>query len=105
MALRLLTTFDFFEKLPGYKEFATWWETAQGDLGIKMQSVEEVLTNARKDIGDCAGGFYRHITNDEQMAFTFSWAVKMFLIILPCLNAFQWLQRAISGAKGTHIIY
>ncbi|CAD7967111.1 unnamed protein product [Amoebophrya sp. A25] len=103
MGMRLLTTFDFFSQIPFQENVIAYYEQLQADLGVKMQSVDEVLTNARPDIGDCAGGFFRHAAaGDESLALYLSYFAKMFLVILPGLNAVQWFSRAVSGAKGMH---
>ncbi|CAD7958247.1 unnamed protein product [Amoebophrya sp. A120] len=108
MGLRLLTTLPFLTDeetswIPGtVNGWTQFWEQLQADLNLRFQSVDALLTNAEKDIGDCGGGFYRHITQDEGYAKYFSVTVKAFLLVLPLLSALQWIHRALQGSKVFH---
>merc|ERR1719247_2117592 len=74
-------------------------------LGIVMDQVDDLVTNAGGGIGDCTGGFYRSMAaayagGDEWFAQAVAIAVKAFLLVLPALCACQWLLRAYKGSKA-----
>lgn len=93
IALRIAMAQDSVRGLRATSFAASWVEARLHDLGVKLESAEEVVTYSGGGIGDCGGGPFRMLFGDDFAGYA-AFALKAWLMAMPLLATLQWGHRA-----------
>lgn len=93
IALRIAMAQDSVRGLRATTLAASWVDARLHDLGVKLESAEEVVTYSGYGIGDCGGGPFRMLFGDDYARYA-AFALKAWLMAMPLLATLQWAHRA-----------
>lgn len=99
IALRIAIAQDSVRGLQLMKLAASWLETGLHDLGVKLESAEEVVAYSGHGIGDCGGGPFRMLFGDGSGAHYAALTLKAWLMMMPLLATLQWANRSYQAGK------
>jgi hypothetical protein len=99
IAVRMAMAQDSVRGLQVMKLAASWIESGLYEVGVKLESAEEVVTYSGGSIGDCGGGPFRMLFGDGAGAAYAALALKAWLMVMPLLATLQWANRAYQASK------
>jgi len=100
IAMRIAIGQDSISGLGLVRDLAGRVEVGLREMGVALDQAEEVVAYSGNGIGDCGGGPFRMLFGDGPEARWASFALKLWLGLLPFLSTLQWLQRTVHAGRN-----